>query len=606
MQTKAEGASGAGSAARIWQRGATRRAILDAARLVAARTDSTDFSLNTVAKEAGYSATTVFAYFSTKNDLFNAVVADDLAVLARQMRESYPFPAQKEPIAVEEPVVEDLTAEDAARDEPQVVEAAPVAEVSSLEPGGEAEVAAEPSAAEESSIAGFASQAESRAEPAKEPPRVDAWLERRLRVFEKTLAVVEARLAAVQKESSAAATQVDENTKIFGARLDASEKRLGDLSGDLTTRMSAVEKRVREAQGELRNNLLNVSMRLDQLEAAAKRVADQSGYTRPVEIASVVAEGPAPEADATVEPETKPVTGAADTYLSAARQAAKAAAMLAEMEQAQAKTKLKLPGWVNRRNTTIAGAVALCFVIGPMAAYAVGERVGRSTPVRIVVPRSALQHKVAPLKTAALTPLDKLSALASAGNPRAELLIGLRYLKGDGAPIDKSEAAKWILKSASAHDPMGQYWAAELFQHGDGVSPDASEALRWYQAAAGQGNRQAMHDLGIAYAQGLGTQKDLDQSAQWFEKAAALGLVNSQFNLAVLYERGEGVKQSIADAYKWYAIAAAQGDAESQSRIDAIATQLKPAVLAAAKAAAATFKPATLDTDANTVALPGA
>jgi len=577
------GASATGNnTARLWQRGATRRAILDAARAVAARTGSTDFSLNTVAKEAEFSVTTVFAYFPTKNDLFLGVVADDLAALAQQMRQSYMFSPDEEPAPVKQAPVE-----------------APVPPIE-LEAGPDAIIVPEPSAekvADEASVVAFAPPQESKA-PA-EPPRVDAWLERRLRVFEKTLADIETRLAAVQKESSGASAQVDENTKIFGARLDASEKRLSELSGDLSTRMAGAEKRLRDAQTELRTNLLNACMRVDQLEAVARNVAAQTGYVPPVEIALAEFLVPVPDV-----PEDKPLTAAADTYLSAARRAAKTAAALAEMEQAEKKSKL--PPWANRTNTIIAGIVVLFFVLGPMIAYAVGENIGRSTPVRVVVPKSALQHKSAPAKTALATPLDKLSALAASGNPRAQLLIGLRYLKGDGVAIDKREAAHWILKASAAHDPMAQYWTAELFQHGDGVAPDASEALRWYEAAAGQGNRQAMHDLGVAYAEGLGTQKDYDESARWFAKAAALGLKNSQFNLAVLYERGEGVTQDLAQAYKWYAIAAASGDAESKARVEAIATQMPQSKLAAAKADAASFKPATPDPEANTVTLPGA
>ena len=566
--------------ARLWQRGATRRAILDAARVVAARTGSADFSLHTVAKEAGYSVTTVFAYFPTKNDLFLGVVADDLATVAQEMRDSYMFSQNEEPQA---PSTEPVP--------PLELEAGPDAIVVSEPPSDVAQ--------EESSIIPFALPLEPKSEKPTEPPRVDAWLERRLRVFEKTLADVETRLATVQKESGASAAVVEENAKIFGARLDASEKRIADLSGDLSTRMSAAEKRLRDSQSELRTTLLNASMRIDQLEAAARNVAAQTGYVPPVEIAPVEFEPAKPEA----APE-KPLTAAADSYLSAARRAAQTAAALAEIEQAEKKTKL--PSWLNRTNATIAGLVAVFFILGALVSYAVGENVGRSTPIRIVVPRNAIQHKTVPAKTALATPLDKLSALARAGNPRAELLIGLRYLKGEGVSIDKREAAKWILKASAAHDPMAQYWTAELFRHGDGVAPDASEALRWYEAAAGQGNRQAMHNLGVAYAEGLGTQKDYGESARWFAKAAALGLTNSQFNLAVLYERGEGVKQDIAQAYKWYAIAAASGDAESKTRIDAIASQMPESKLVAAKAQAAAFKPATLDQDANTVTLPGA
>lgn len=577
------GASAGNNTARLWQRGATRRAILDAARTVAARTGSIDFSLNTVAKEAGFSTTTVFAYFATKQDLILGVMADDLSKFATQMRDSYMF----------------VLEETAHNPEDTQSDAAPESELAAgpdaiVLPEPALEAAADAIASPETSVVPFASPAESRPEKPFEPPRVDAWLERRLRVFEKSLADIESRLAAVQKESATASAQVDENTKIFGARLDASEKRISELSGDLTTRMAAAEKRLRDAQTELRTSLLNASMRIDQLEAAARNVVAQTGYVPPVEIAAPVEFEPSP-AEA---PADKPLAAAADTYLSAARRAAQAAAALANMEHTEKKTKR--PPWLNRTNMLVAGGVVVFFVLGAMVSYAIGQNVGRSTPVRVVVPRSALQHKSRP--TAAITPLDKLSALASTGNPRAELLIGLHYLKDENA--DKPQAAKWILKSANAHDPMGQYWAAEIYKHGDGVTADAAQALRWYEAAAGQGNRQAMHDLGVAYAEGKGTPQDYGESARWFAKAASLGLTNSQFNLAVLYERGEGVKPDLAEAYKWYAIVAKTGDAESKARIEAIATQMPQSKLAAAKAAAAAFRPGMPDPDANTTTLP--
>jgi len=584
------GASAGNNSARLWQRGATRKAILDAARVVAARTESADFSLNAVAKEAGFSVTTVFAYFATKQDLILGVMADDLSRFAIQMRDSYMFSAEDDAPTAQTPEEE----QQGETQNPEI----------ELSAGPEAIVVAEPAmdfateTTQDTSVVPFAPPIESRAEKSSEPPRVDAWLERRLRVFEKSLADIETRLAVVQKDSAAASAQVEENTKIFGARLDASEKRFSELSGDLTTRMSGAEKRLRDAQTELRTSLLNASMRIDQLEAAARNVAAATGYIPPVEIAEPVEFELAP---ADVAPE-KPLTAAADTYLSAARRAAQAAAALADMEQPKKKTKL--PVWINRRNMFIAGGIVVFFIMGAMVSYAIGQNVGRSTPIRVIVPRSALQHKSPLAKTAAITPLDKLSTLASAGNPRAQLLIGLHYLKAEGAAANKPEAARWILKSANAHDPMGQYWAGELYKHGDGVAADAVQAVRWYEAAAGQGNRQAMHDLGVAYAEGKGAAQDYGESARWFAKAAALGLTNSQFNLAVLYERGEGVKADLTEAYKWYAIAAKSGDTESLSRIEAIATQLPDSTLAAVKLQAASFKPATPDPDANTTALP--
>ncbi len=571
----AEGASGAGeSAARSWQRGATRRAILDAARLLAARQNSTDFSLNTVAKEAGYSTTTVFAYFQTKSELFNAIVADDLATIARQMRGSYsaaPQSIEPQVAVTPTPVCDD-------------------APVESAEPVSEHERA-------QSTVVAFVPPAET--QPQERPasaPRADAWLERRLRVFEKTLADHETRLATTQTDSAKALSTVEEATKIFGARLDASEKRALELSNDLTTRLSAAEKRLRENHGELRDKLLGISVRIDTLEAVAQRTVAEAGYVAPIVENEPEAseEAQAPQ-DAT--PPEKPLTQAAETYLSAARRAAQTAAALAELEKAP-RRKSARNFWFNRATAVLAACIAMIFVIGALIAFSLGEHAGRTTPVRLISAHT--DHTALNLSLA--SPLDRLSTSALAGNPQAQLLIGLRYLKGRGVAVNQPEAAKWIRKAA-VHYPVAQYWMGQITEHGQGVSPDAGEALRWYEAAAAQGNRDAMYNLGVAHAEGLGTQRDFVQSAHWFTKAAVLGVTNAQFNLAVLFERGEGVRQSLPDAYKWYAIAAANGDGESKQRADAIATQLSKPALVAAETFASNFKPAMLNRAANI--LPG-
>ncbi len=580
----------------MWRRGATRRALLDTARLIAARDGTADISLNAVAQEAGLSTTTVFAYFPTKNDLYVAIVADDLASLARDMRESYAFPKSPERTE-EEPVAETPAEEPAAETTAMTEETTPEPRIFD-QPETSSEVSAAPLIA---LVPQPDAKPEADAARAVTPPRADAWLERRLRVFEKSLADIETRMSATQRDSTKALSVAEENSKIFGARLDASEKRMADLSNDLSTRMSAAEKRVRDAQAELRQSLLNASMRIDELERVAQNVTGAAGYTPPQPLEPIPAEAPQPVPD--TQP-AKPLMAAADSYLSAARRAALTAAALADMEKK--KPAGKTHRWLNRKSAMFAGVALLCFVVGAMISYAVGEHIGRSTPVRIVVPAGAVQHRTHVVKAADAAPLDRLTALANGGNARAELLIGLRYHKGEGVKADDREAASWIARAANARDPLAQYWMGEFYAHGNGVATDASQALVWYQAAAEQGNRQAMHDLGVAYAEGRGATQDFAQSAQWFAKAAALGLTNSQFNLAVLYERGEGMPQSLSSAYVWYAIAAASGDRESRERVEAIALQMNPADLTAAKRKAVAFRPASLDAVANLPSLPAA
>lgn len=194
---------------------------------------------------------------------------------------------------------------------------------------------------------------------------------------------------------------------------------------------------------------------------------------------------------------------------------------------------------------------------------------------------------------------QRLATLAVSGNAKAQEVLGLAYLDGDGLAVNEAEGAKWLERAAARGQAVAAWRLGTLYERGQGVAADPVKATQWYEVAAKGGNRKAMHNLAVAYAQGSGVRKDLSLAAQWFSRAANLGLADSEFNLAVLYERGLGVPQSLPDAYKWYRIAAAQGDTESRARVQAIASQLKPNDKAAAEKSAARFQPAPLDAAAN-------
>lgn len=65
---------------------ATRAAILDAARRVAARDGARDMSLRGVAAEAGFAPAALYSYFTGKDELLLALAAEDLSFIARAMR----------------------------------------------------------------------------------------------------------------------------------------------------------------------------------------------------------------------------------------------------------------------------------------------------------------------------------------------------------------------------------------------------------------------------------------------------------------------------------------------------------------------------------------
>ena len=67
-------------------RAASRTAILEAARRVAARDGARDLSLRGVAAEAGFAPAALYGYFRNKDELLLALAAEDLTTLARAMR----------------------------------------------------------------------------------------------------------------------------------------------------------------------------------------------------------------------------------------------------------------------------------------------------------------------------------------------------------------------------------------------------------------------------------------------------------------------------------------------------------------------------------------
>lgn len=581
------------------KRSAARQTMLEAARSLAGQKGVVDLTLVAVAEEAGFAPATVYGQFRNKDELLLAIVAEDLAILASTMRGIFP----DEP----EPPAGDL-AESGDEEQSQAhVSATPV---SAEPPNPKRRVL---SLVKDEHIE--AESAETAASPAAESadrPRVDAWLERRLRVFEHTLAQLDRRLNDVERGTARAVDLSEEGIKNLVTRIDGFESRQTETVQVFGRRLEDAERRQQGTAAELRAATNDTSARLEALESRARSVEPQ--FHAEPEPAPLLHEPQAMASDEKPEPQEAPaVVPGQDDYLAAARRAASAAALLADMESRRAKRDGF--GWhslsaakfrLNRKHFLIVACAAIvAFVAGAFVAFYVGEAQGRSLTVAALPSApDAASVKALPVRhpspaTHPESALDRLSALANSGNAKAELLIGLKYLHGDGTAINDPEAAKWIRRAADQHEPMAQYSLAELYERGDGVAADAAEAIRWYEAAAGQGNRKAMHALGLAYAEGRGTDKDMSQAARWFAKAAEFGLVNSQFNLGVLYERGQGVPQSLLNAYKWYAVAAAQGDLESKSRVEVLKTQLNPEDVAAAGRAAQSFQPQSTDPGAN-------
>lgn len=168
--------------------------------------------------------------------------------------------------------------------------------------------------------------------------------------------------------------------------------------------------------------------------------------------------------------------------------------------------------------------------------------------------------------------LPEIDQRAERGDAHAKVEAALAYLRGQDVEPDAGAAMRWVQAAAAQGDATGQLILGSLYAKG--MAPDPRRAAKWYAAAAAQGNVKAMHNLALAYLAGDGVEKNSATAIEWFTKAANEGYVDSAMNLAVLYDRGEDVGRDPREALYWYDAAAAKGDGEAESRAKALRRQL--------------------------------
>ena len=374
------------------------------------------------------------------------------------------------------------------------------------------------------------------------------------------------------------------------------------------TKTSAPSDQGGESVGDLGRRIRALGQR--QSSAAADLVAALEAASNHLSVLDGTPAAASPETKTAAVSLTKAGPKATNAFLANARQAANDAA--AARVQAPRKVgnpiarllpgSSAVPGNPKRRGRTLllAGLAPTAVLVAGFFVYSANMSGVNLTRPAVVTSTAHTPLVLASLpQTESSGPLDRLAASAKSGDAKAELLLGLKYLQGDGRPQDQSQAFHWLQRAAEGGQPVAQYHLGNLYAPDGSVLFNPMEAARWYEAAAGQGNLQAMNNIAVSYAEGTGVAKNPAEAAQWLLKAATLGFTTAQFNLAVMYERGDGVERSLVDAYKWYAIAAASGDEEAQARRDLVRRDLTPPERITAERAAQTFHAEAPEPQAN-------
>ncbi|ACM21500.1 SEL1 repeat-containing protein [Geotalea daltonii FRC-32] len=130
-----------------------------------------------------------------------------------------------------------------------------------------------------------------------------------------------------------------------------------------------------------------------------------------------------------------------------------------------------------------------------------------------------------------------LKELKADGGADASYVLSVMYFRGEGVEPNKTEALKWLQRSAEKGLVRAQYNLGMMYDKGDGVARDMAAAAKWYRRAAEKGHAQSQFNLGLMYTNGEGVEKDKQEAMKWLRKAARQGHGKARKLLKVMSEK---------------------------------------------------------------------
>jgi len=164
-----------------------------------------------------------------------------------------------------------------------------------------------------------------------------------------------------------------------------------------------------------------------------------------------------------------------------------------------------------------------------------------------------------------------------------------RNLEEPPVPIGADLA---LVASAEEGDARAQLRLGMAYLKGDGVERNTSTAIKWIEKAAGQGYAEAQYALGAMHHTGRGALQSFPVAFRWFELAAQQNHAEAQFSLGVMYRSGQGLPVDKPKAYTWFNLASAQGHERAREARDSLLSALTPEQVLAAQRAAQDWRPA--------------
>lgn len=178
------------------------------------------------------------------------------------------------------------------------------------------------------------------------------------------------------------------------------------------------------------------------------------------------------------------------------------------------------------------------------------------------------------------TPRNEVRALelfekaAAAGHTRAQINLGILYLRGLGVPRDIVNARAWLEKAAASGDPQALYTLGRAMDEGsEQIAPDPVRAADLYRRAAEKGHVLAGLRYGLALSEGIGNKRDVAQAQKWLVQAHDNGVPEAALAMGDLAARTPASRDKAANertvqmAVGWYELAAQGGVPSAQFKL---------------------------------------
>ena len=407
-----------------------RAALIAAARAQMGREDIAEFDIGAICTAAGILHTEFHRYFADREELITAVLEEDVAQLQ---------------------VIADVAAAERA---PRAVVNGPTV--------------------------------------TSPTPQADAWLERRLRVFERALSALEARQEKTEQLLNRSVALLE-------------------------------ERRAHPAEEKP----------LPKQQSAAPAVAPALKPSLDAEVRPApVKAKPLPLPDLDPQPAVSPeeMEGLLENARRAAREAQVTEEPLVEDKRA--------PRWMTWGGLGLVlvmagGALILANVMGAKAG---GEhrQIVQAPLARITAladsgdPRSQTKLALAYLHGEQVKP-DLPAALrwglaaAKQGDPMAQYLIATFYAEGNGVAADPRRAFQWFEAAALRGNIRAMHDLAIAYDQGRGTAQDALRAAAWFNRAANQGYVDSQFDLAVLYERGDGVRQNPVAALKWYLIAGKAG-----------------------------------------------------------------------------------